>query len=201
MKKSIAMILAIMLLTLSATVLAEESILPAPQGMMESGRDKNGVPDREPPQEAAPDAQVFPGDGPAAAPENPNGEKPQDMPPEAGQFNGQPGSNPPAANGKPGGAPGAGMPAMIDFDALVSKGILSQETCDKIKAYMDAHQPANPTETDSETEKQQKEEPDVQTENPIGSTDPGNWLEDLLKEMLQNSVITQEEYDAIISAQ
>ncbi len=43
MKKSIAMILAIMLLTLSATVLAEESILPAPQGMMESGRDKGSA--------------------------------------------------------------------------------------------------------------------------------------------------------------
>ena len=37
------------------------------------------------------------------------------------------------------------MPAggMIDFDALVESGTISQETCDKIKAYMEEHKPSD----------------------------------------------------------
>ncbi len=34
-------------------------------------------------------------------------------------------------------------PKMIDFDALASKGVISQETCEKIKAYMKENTPAD----------------------------------------------------------
>ena len=67
---------------------------------------------------------------PAEAPEM-NGEKPSDLP----EMNGQP----PQMNGeKP-----SGLPEMIDFDEMVKKGVISQETCDKIKAYMEEHKPAD----------------------------------------------------------
>ena len=37
----------------------------------------------------------------------------------------------------------SGPPDVIDFDDMVSKGVISQETCDKIKAYMEEHKPAD----------------------------------------------------------
>ncbi len=36
----------------------------------------------------------------------------------------------------------SGHPDMIDFDAMVKNGVISQETCDKIKAYMEEHRPS-----------------------------------------------------------
>ena len=66
---------------------------------------------------------------PAEAPQM-DGEKPSDLP----EMNGQP----PQMNGeKP-----SGLPDMIDFDAMVKSGVISQETCDKIKAYMEEHRPS-----------------------------------------------------------
>ena len=66
---------------------------------------------------------------PAEAPRM-DGEKPSDLP----EMNGQP----PQMDGeKP-----AGHPDMIDFDAMVKNGVISQETCDKIKAYLEEHRPS-----------------------------------------------------------
>jgi len=66
---------------------------------------------------------------PAEAPRM-DGEKPSGLP----EMNGQP----PQMNGeKP-----SGHPDMIDFDAMVKNGVISQETCDKIKAYMEEHRPS-----------------------------------------------------------
>ncbi|MCR4653336.1 MAG: hypothetical protein K5744_06545 [Eubacterium sp.] len=60
-----------------------------------------------------------------------DGEKTSDLPEKNGQ--------PPQMNAeKP-----SGHPDMIDFDAMVKKGVISQETCDKIKAYMEEHRPSN----------------------------------------------------------
>ena len=40
------------------------------------------------------------------------------------------------------GRPGMSSPrGMVDFDALAADGIISQETCDKIKAYMEENRP------------------------------------------------------------
>ncbi len=44
----------------------------------------------------------------------------------------------------------SGPPDVIDFDAMVSKGVISQETCDKIKAYMEEHKPADLPEIDGQ---------------------------------------------------
>ena len=55
-----------------------------------------------------------------------NGEAPSDLP----EMNGQP----PEMSGEA----QAGAPARIDFDEMVKEGVISQETCDKIKAYMEA---------------------------------------------------------------
>ena len=41
-------------------------------------------------------------------------------------------------------------PEVIDFDDMVSKGVISQETCDKIKAYMEEHKPADLPEMDGQ---------------------------------------------------
>ena len=41
-------------------------------------------------------------------------------------------------------------PDVIDFDDMVSKGVISQETCDKIKAYMEEHKPADLPEMDGQ---------------------------------------------------
>ena len=44
----------------------------------------------------------------------------------------------------------SGPPDRIDFDDMVSKSVISQETCDKIKAYKEEHKPADLPETDGQ---------------------------------------------------
>ena len=44
----------------------------------------------------------------------------------------------------------SGPPDVIDFDDMVSKGIISQETCEKIKAYMEEHKPVGLPEMDGQ---------------------------------------------------
>ena len=44
----------------------------------------------------------------------------------------------------------SGPPDVIDFDDMVSKGVISQETCEKIKAYMEEHKPADLPEMDGQ---------------------------------------------------
>ena len=52
--------------------------------------------------------------------------------------------NPPATDGQQiNGQQPSGPPDRIDFDDMVSKGVISQETCDKIKAYMEENRPAD----------------------------------------------------------
>ena len=78
-----------------------------------------------------------------------NGEAPSDLPEMNGQppqMNGEAPSGLPEMNGQPpqmNGQKPSGHPDMIDFDAMVKNGVISQETCDKIKAYMEEHRPSN----------------------------------------------------------
>ena len=44
----------------------------------------------------------------------------------------------------------SGPPDVIDFDDMVSKGVISQETCEKIKAYMEEHKPVGLPEMDGQ---------------------------------------------------
>ena len=66
------------------------------------------------------------------APEKPSGEKPSDAPemPSGEQGQAPTGQQP---------TDGQQTPKMIDFDAMVTSGVISQETGDAIKAYMDEH--------------------------------------------------------------
>ncbi len=119
----------------------------------------------------------------------PNGEKPADLPEMNGQApNGEKPADLPEMKGQ--------APGMIDFDAMVTKGVISQETCDKIKAYMEAHKPADLPEMNGE---KPADLPEMNGEKPAESETPehGGLLADLLKD----GVITQTEYDALVAAQ
>ncbi len=92
---------------------------------------------------------------------------------------------------------GAGK--MIDFDAMVTEGIISQETRDKIKAFMDEHKPEDPP-SGEQTPSDGQQPP----ENPTGEKPADAPAEpadgegpDLLGDLLEAGIITQAEYDAI----
>ena len=72
---------------------------------------------------------------------------------------------------------------MIDFDAMVASGVISQETRDDIKAYMDEHKPEG-------------EMPAAPGE---GET-PAEGEPSLLNDLLNAGIITQTEYDAMSAA-
>ena len=115
----------------------------------------------------------------------------------------------------------------IDFDEMVSKGVISQETCDRIKAALAAQKPAGKTEkaaeetveesteasaekTETKTEKTktkiQKQtkgktgtQTTDQTTTKTAKTKTAPW-ERLLAKLLKADVITQAEYDALAAA-
>ncbi len=83
---------------------------------------------------------------------------------------------------------------MIDFDALAAEGVISQETLEKIKAFMKENRPADPAEKDG-----------VGTEGNVPPSLPdmdgkAPEADDLLTVLLDNGVITQEEFDALTEA-
>ena len=169
MKKILSVIMVIALLAMSAVALAD-------------GNTQGGIPGGMPPQ-----GQMG---GPTMG--GPNGGNRPD-----GQMpNGQ------APSGeKPSGAPelpNGEKPVMIDFDAMVTKGVISQETCDKIKAYMEEHKPAGMPEMNGQTPNGEKPEgmPGMNGQAPEVHTMNG-----LLKELLDAEVITQAEYDALSAFQ
>ncbi len=113
MKKTISMLMAIALLAASAVAFAE-GITP--------GNTEQGMPAQE-------QGQGSPAAGGPMRRNQPDGQAPNGQLPSGGRPSGAPG------------APGGGEPAMIDFDAMAEKNVISQETCDNIKAYMDGHEP------------------------------------------------------------
>ena len=92
----------------------------------------------------------------------------------------------------------------IDFEACVKDGTISQETCDAIKKYMDENKPERPTaggEEDSKPEMKDGEKPELPEEGekpelPEAGEKPEK--PDLLKDLLDAEVITQDEYDALV---
>ena len=92
---------------------------------------------------------------PAEAPQM-DGEKPSGLPEMNGQppqMNGEAPSGLPEMNGQPpqmNGEKPFGSLDMIDFDAMVKNGVISQETCDKIKAYLEEHRPSELPEMNSQ---------------------------------------------------
>ena len=116
---------------------------------------------------------------------------------------------------------------MIDFDAMVTRGIISQETCDRIKAYMEEHKPADlpqmngtqgtgmpemngekPTDLPEMNGERPSDLPEMNGEKPanlpeMNGTQPAEGgapvMGGLLADLLKDGIITQSEYDAILS--
>ena len=93
--------------------------------------------------------------------------------------------------------------AAIDFDALLAQGVISQETRDKIKAYMDARDSAGTSDANTAEDS---------TDTTAGATQKGSRQTkkqkkataqnaSLLIELLQAKIITQAEFDAITAIQ
>jgi len=78
---------------------------------------------------------------------------------------------------------------MIDFDAMVTSGIISQETRDAIKAYMDEHKPEG-----------EKPTAPAEGEVPAEGEAPAEGEPSLLNDLLKAGIITQAEYDAMSAA-
>ena len=177
---------------------------------------------------------------PAEAPQM-DGEKPSDLPEMNGQppqmsgeapsglpeMNGQPpqmnGEAPsglPEMNGQPpqmNGEKPFGSPDMIDFDAMVKNGVISQETCDKIMAYMEEHKPVNLPEMDGQAPEMDGQPPQMNGQPPQMNEQPPQMNGEvpsnlskmngerpanggLLNDLLSNGIITQAEYDALSEA-
>ena len=140
---------------------------------------------------------------------------------------GQPPQGMQGMNGRPGQMPGMNASEMIDFDAMVTKGIISQETCDRIKAYMEEHKPADlpqmngtqgagmpemngekPTDLPEMNGERPSDLPEMNGEKPadlpeMNGTQPAEGgapvMGGLLADLLKDGIITQSEYDAILS--
>ena len=219
MKKIFAMILTIAMLMTAVAAFAEDK--DGPMGGPQPGQTQQGPQGgrgEQPPEKPA-DGQQPP-EKPDAAPEKPTGEKPADAPEEPEDLTGdvpeqpsddqaqQPPEKPadgqaPADGQQPPEKPADGQQPsktddkMIDFDAMVTGGVISQETCDAIKTYMDAHKPEGaPADGQSPAEGQQPTEGQQPPEKPADDQQP-----DLLGDLLSAGVITQAEYEALTAAQ
>ena len=159
-----------------------------------------------------------------------DGEKPSDLPEMGGQppqMNGEAPSGLPEMNGQPpqmNGEKPSGHPDMIDFDAMVKNGVISQETCDKIKAYMEEHRPSELPEMNGQLPQTDGQAPEMGGQPPQMNGQPPQMNEQppqmngevpsnlpemngerpanggLLNDLLSNGIITQAEYDALSEA-
>ncbi len=75
---------------------------------------------------------------------------------------------------------------MIDFDAMAASEVISSDTLQKIKAYMEANKPEDQPEMNGQPSETSGEVPELGT--------------DLLDALLNNGIITQDEYDALVAA-
>ena len=124
-----------------------------------------------------------------------NGQKPSGKPGKGrnsrnGQNN-QNGQQPPAMNGSEQNC----QPGMrLDFEQLVRDGVIDQELCEKILNYMKEHAPQDQSGGTSPAE---------DSESPAAPDSvqgqQGGFEEQLLKGLLDNSVITQEQYDLLLA--
>ena len=121
-----------------------------------------------------------------------------------GKPQGKPGQKGRAAQNAPGGEP----EKRLDFEQLVKDNVITQEICDAILSYMKEHAPqgqpdgtapAEGSEAPNQTEGNapaQGSEPPAKPEGDQNA--PGGMEAQLLQELLDNSVITQEIYDLLL---
>ena len=94
------------------------------------------------------------------------------------------------------------MEQRIDFDAMVSSGVISEETSDKIKAYMDEHKPAEGEGAPAEGQAPiDQGVPAEGQQAPMPATRTDGQKLSILDELLLADVITAQEYEAISEAQ
>ena len=184
MKKILITILTVAMMTSAVAAFADGGPQGGPMGGPMGGQPPRMAQDQQAPEK------------PDAAPEKPTGEKPADAPEEPADLTGErpempsgekPADAPEMPSGEQGQAPTGEKPAddkqapkMIDFDAMVASGVISQETRDAIKAYMDEHKPEG-------------EMPTAPAEGEAPADDEPSLLNDLLNA----GIITQTEYDAL----
>lgn len=125
------------------------------------------------------------------------------------------GGQAPDMNGRPrmtGGQGLFGKHAFVDFDTMVEDGVISQDTCDKIKSYMEENKPNDLPETNGEAPADLPELPESDSEAadlpeppamngeaPVfDGEDP--MISGLLTDLLEDGVITQSEYNALVTA-
>lgn len=99
---------------------------------------------------------------------------------------------------------GQEMPRMIDFDAMVTKGIISQETCDQIKAFMEAHRPDGMPGMDNQFPNGQTSDMNGQKVGPGMNGHPGRGQRNgggLLHDLFSAGIITQTGYEALSAAE
>lgn len=122
----------------------------------------------------------------------PNGQQPGNPPQMNGQApNGQMPMNPPQMDGN-----GPQM-KMIDFDAMAENSVISAETLEKIKAYMEENKPAEMN-AQQPMNGMPPEKPETDGEKTDADPEVKNGL---LEDLLSAGIITQEEYEALNAAQ
>ena len=198
MKKVISMIMALAILALAAIAYAEGNTQESTTDIIQQSEHTQSGPMAGSPNE---------GNRPAGQPPQmpgTNGQNQQGRPPQL-PSNNQNGSQ---QNGQPPEIPGGEAPVMIDFDAMVAKGVISQDTCDKIKAYMEEHKPADmpdsqPPTNAPEMKEGKPSEDQTPPEKPDGEkpADAPGVGGGLLADLLKDEIITKAEYDALIAAQ
>ena len=200
MKKILITILTVAMMTSAVAAIADGGPQGGPMGSPMGGQPPRMEQGQQPPEK------------PDAAPEKPTGEKPADAPEEPEDMTGErpempsgeqgqaptgekPADAPEMPSGEQGQAPqgqaptgqqstdGKQAPQMIDFDAMVTSGVISQETRDAIKAYMDEHKPEGEMPT-----------------APVEGEAPAEGEPSLLNDLLNAGIITQAEYDAMSAA-
>ena len=198
MKKRMRILLTASMLTAAA---ATTAFAEGPDASEET----NGAPQMEA-QQVPGNGQQMPQDNSGwQAPQMNDQQAPNDQPP---QMNDQqaPNDQPPQMNGQH--APNGQPPQMnnekpeggfgrISFEDCVKDGTISQETCDAIKKYMDEHKPELQEEA-KEGEKPELSEETASEEKPEMKEEE---RPDLLKDLLNDGIITQEEYEALSKAQ
>ena len=184
MKKILAILLTFSMLITAMAAFAEDTDSTQVQtpGMNEPGQFPGGE---------RPDDMPEPPDGekPDDAPELPSGEKPDEAPEKPDGKKPNNGKKP--DGGKPSAQkPGDQVPEMLDWDKLVAEGVISEETAAKVRAYMEENKPGDMA------EKPNGEKPADPPEKPDGE-DPVNPNLEIVNQLLEAGVLTQEEADAV----
>ncbi len=180
----------------------QQSNAPQMNGQAPNGQQPGNAPQMN--GQAPSDQQ---GNAPRMNGQAPNGQQPGNPPQMNGQTLSDQQGNAPQMNGQ---APNGQMPMnppqmdgngpqmkMIDFDAMAENSVISAETLEKIKAYMEENKPAEMN-AQQPMNGMPPEKPETDGEKTDADPEVKNGL---LEDLLSAGIITQEEYEALNAAQ